>query len=304
MMKLRRTPISPSALDLLLGDRRLFGDGPPNWTITTGQGLKKPCPTNADTEALRESVVRRLRTHRKRTERSGTVAERLMGCCPRVRCGSGACPACARALKRWFVEEAIRLVEDYEAPFMMITLVPDTGRISFDALSNALVRRLWRQTCRRLKDHGIGLAFGGLDISLNAEKPTERQWTQPHFTLFIPRCMWTKAESGLRRTVGATGTAHRPLNAREFDGNPAGLAYALKYEFSRRDNIVQPAKARRNAHRNTRQRPIQGKAFAELAVALDRIGLDSRLALLGVKRRMINGGTRLILTSSVVSKRK
>ena len=70
---------------------------------------------------------------------------------------------------------------------------------------------------------------------------------------------------------------------KRFDGNLAGIAYALKGDFSRRVSLP---KARRGdgkgRSRNVRYRPLRARQKLELMLMLDRIGLESRVFFCGV----------------------
>ena len=69
-----------------------------------------------------------------------------------------------------------------------------------------------------------------------------------------------------------------------FDGNRRGLAYALKGDFERRISLpreVQPDETVKR--RNTRHRTLLARQKLELALALDRIGLDARMFFFGLR---------------------
>jgi hypothetical protein len=168
----------------------------------------------------------------------------------------------------------------------MVTIAPDFGQQPIDRPSVPNVKRVWLKLARVLRIHGIRLAFGGIDFSVNMDKDGRKPYLQVHFTLFIPQDKWPQSDKKLRQAINPSGDVDQAVYVQLFDGNNAGLAYALKNEFSRRFGFQQCPEDRRDerATRQTRNRPLRGPDWARLMVLLDRIGLDTRLSLLGVKR--------------------
>lgn len=62
-----------------------------------------------------------------------------------------------------------------------------------------------------------------------------------------------------------------PTWAPLFDGDLAGLAYALKNEFDRKETY------------HNRDRKLRGKLVAQLLLLLHHTGLDARMTLFGIK---------------------
>jgi hypothetical protein len=91
-------------------ERRFYGDGAPQWIEGRGKSWERRCRTAAEVKQLRERDARLLRRHGKGDPAALALADRLEDCSPRQRCISGACPECCRALQRWFVTTAGKLI--------------------------------------------------------------------------------------------------------------------------------------------------------------------------------------------------
>ncbi len=87
-------------VQVILSQERYYGDGPPKWR--EGKN-KRPCQTSAQAKIERRKAVKRLRRAGKENAAALNLASRIAACAPKQRCGSGACPECARAWQRWFV---------------------------------------------------------------------------------------------------------------------------------------------------------------------------------------------------------
>jgi len=92
--------IPPTLLSQILANESLFGDVAPTW-----QGA--PTADEAKRERLR--LIKRLRRFSLDFQVATELAARLEACRPHCRCGSGACPECARAFQRWLVAQMRRL---------------------------------------------------------------------------------------------------------------------------------------------------------------------------------------------------
>jgi hypothetical protein len=205
---------------------------------------------------------------------------------------------CGRAHQRWWVNQAKRLIRRKlsETALCMMTMVPDFARFPLDELSGLNSAAVKLKATRLLKASGVFLALGGLDFSVNVDGTAAAMHLQLHFTLFTDNCRAARNQSLLNRS-NSSGSVKRPVVLVPFDGRMAGLAYALKYEFFRRETYQQVAEHRADGRetQNSRYRPLQGAAWVQLALLLDRIGLDSRLVLIGVKRVQKYGEVRMRL---------
>jgi hypothetical protein len=146
---------------------------------------------------------------------------------------------------------------------------------------------LREQLVEALKATGISRAIGGFDITMN-EHQTESfdpHW-QPHAWIFVPRREIRRREKTFREYFPKTKPAvRRPVMIKRFNRNLAGIAYAMKGDFSRRVSL--PRQRRRNGktkkRRNVRYRPLRAAQKVELMLMLDQIGLESRVFLYGVE---------------------
>jgi hypothetical protein len=83
--------------------------------------------------------------------------------------------------------------------------------------------------------------------------------------------------------------------AKPFDGSLRGLAYAHKTGFQRRVTLprvqLPDGEVKR---RNTRNRPLRARQKLEIALALDRIGLEGRIFLYGLRIGAADGRFRFV----------
>lgn len=295
--------------DIVVGDLRWRGDGPPRWVEGKGQPWERASRTAAEAAEMRDAGLVRLRRHDATDPAVVGLDERLRACEAATPCGSGACPMCGRAHQRWFVSQSRRLMAGslLGSPLRMLSLVPDFGRCSWSKLDRFDLAAVKRKTGRVLREVGVTLAFGGIDFSMNVDGPetpatgavADRTvpYLQAQFVLF-----WadnaTLNRTVLRLRLNESGEIKRPVRITDSDGDNAGLAYALKYEFLRREGYRQTADERTDGRpsRNTRNRPLRGPAWVRLALMLDRLGLGSRVLLIGVKRLHRHRGVRMKVT--------
>ena len=87
-------------ISCVLLDEAWFGDGGPTW---------RKAPPAIDAVEKHRAAIRRLRRFGRDFEGAEDLAEILLPCRPDHRCGSGACPQCARAMQRWFVAQIVKL---------------------------------------------------------------------------------------------------------------------------------------------------------------------------------------------------
>src|SRR4051794_8433601 len=92
----------------VLRDRRGFGKGPPHWTLGRAE---QPAESAQTAQARREATIAGLQRQGGKNAKAQALARRLEACDPRSRCGSGACPECARAYQRWFVWSGAQLLK-------------------------------------------------------------------------------------------------------------------------------------------------------------------------------------------------
>jgi hypothetical protein len=275
-----------------------YGDGDPTWTERAGTPWQRLCRTAAEAQALRHRWVKLLRRHGKGSREAISLADRIECCAPRQRCESGACPECSRAHQRWFVATAGKQLRSAseDGATQMVSVVPDFGRFMLSELGVLDIRRATRTSLRLLKSAGVRLALGATDFSMNIDVAGTMPYLQVQLTLFTP---WRKglADHNLRQVLNTTGTVKRPIRVQKFDGDNAGLAYAVKYEFVLRETYFQDICSRSDGRscQNTRNRPLRGKKWLTMMLLMDRIGLHGRLALLGARRIRQDGSLSMRL---------
>ena len=87
-------------ISCILLNERWFGDGAPNW---------ENAPTAIDAVKKHGATIKRLRRFGPYFQGAEDLAELLLPCRPAHRCGSAACPECARAMQRWLVGQIVNL---------------------------------------------------------------------------------------------------------------------------------------------------------------------------------------------------
>jgi hypothetical protein len=274
-------------------DSRWRGDGGPTWTEAEHKPWERPCKSSAQAKQLQCDDVRLLRRHAGNNGNSdvSALADRLDACSRRQPCTSGSCAVCSRAVQRWFVHDGGRLIGEFcgmaaVANLLMVTISPDFGQISFNQLTPCAVHTIAAKLRRLLLKAGVKLAFGGIDFSVNHDGDDREEYVQVHVCLFIPCSSWRRSDLKLRKSINKSCTVSRPLNVKRFDGNNAGLAYAMKYEFKRRVSYHKSPDDRRDNRSciNTRLRTLRGYNWVKLMLLIDRLTLGKRVFLIGVKR--------------------
>jgi hypothetical protein len=121
-------------------------------------------------------------------------------------------------------------------------------------------------------------AIGGFDISGNEHEDGEFDpYFAPHIFAFIPGVDIKLGEMD-RAFFPADDQTPRPLRISLFDGNPAAFAYTFKSEFFRRNALHRhPQRDGARSFLSTREKPMREAQRVELAIALHRAGLASRI---------------------------
>jgi hypothetical protein len=202
-----------------------------------------------------------------------------------------------RANQRLFVAMACDLLGRCAVHATVVSVVAWNARVGQGELARGrdLFETLARQLRRALSAAGVRQAFGGFDVSAN-EHATQRfePHFRPHAWLFVPAQQMARCERVFREFFPASRIVRRPVRMRRFDGDPRGLAYALKPDFARRISIPRQALPNGDiARRNTRLRPLLARQKMELALALDKIGLGARIFLHGLRMAEVGGVARL-----------
>lgn len=144
-------------------------------------------------------------------------------------------------------------------------------------------RELLREALRAT---GIRIAIVGTDLSFNEDKRPPRRGFTPftthmsaHFWALIPAKEYERGRLELRKALPRSDVVPRPVMGKRFDGDLAGLAYAFKTTFMRRQTLPKVV-ARDGAtkkRRNSRSRPLTAAQKVQVMIALHEAGLRKRL---------------------------
>jgi hypothetical protein len=267
----------------ILQNERWYGNGPPHWT--TGKA-KRPAKTAEEAHENRLRLIKRLRKHLQKSPETEALLVRLKSCDDGSRCHSAACPECARAYTRWFVQAGRKLLKALATETSVLSLVHDQLRVPLNELTARSVQKAKRKIQTILTKAGVTTYVGGIDISAN-EDETGR--VEPYYQIqtwiLAPTDQVRAAERKLRKTFPRTELTSRPVKIQAWDGNVGALAYSLKSTFDRRVSYLRKGSEDGSQHacRNTRDRPPRVKQHIELAITLDRVGLHARLHLAGCR---------------------
>jgi hypothetical protein len=276
---------APTSVRAVLSNETYFGDGKPQWLESRNQ---HPCQTAEEAEIERKRLIKRLRRFGKHNAAALAVADRIEGCAVHRRCMSGACPECARAWQRWFVEATVAfLLEETDrlsGGSTILSPIHCDGSIEPEELAIGPVSSLAHTVVNALTSTGTEVAVLGLDISFNEHQAGgfDPHWLA-HFRALVPRRLPKSTLAELRQHFPADDRIRKPLKVARFDGEPAGIAYTMKPGFERRQSYQQVKQTSDGTRecQNTRGRPLRGSDTVELMVFLERLGLRKRLILLG-----------------------
>ncbi len=295
----RPTPATHTTIEQILsseGGRRFFGDGPPSWR----QGRNdRPAKTSELAVRERGLLVKALR--RDGSAEALELAGRMDLCRRGRRCLSGACPACARATQRVFVHACRNLFDDHGQDMVTVNIVCHWAGIDRSRLADH--DDLFEETRGRLRDALADVtvrAVGGFDVSLNTHESDafEPYWA-PHVLIIAPARRLLRLGQDFRAWFPPGDDTPRPVRMSKFDGEARGFAYALKPDFSRRISLEPRllADGSRSTF-GTRNKSIGGASRVELALALDRAGLDARLFMRGYELVTSGGDVEIVRLSA------
>jgi len=269
--------------------RPFFGDGPPRWKMGHGKSWERWCYTEAEAHVRRQKVVGQLR-HQLSLERNFALAilmVRLRACRPEAPCFSGACPVCVRALQKWFVATGDNLgtamITDMKLKPRILSLVPDFGQVKSGALRTFDMPGFRRKSIEALRLAGIPWFRGALDVSFNHEiGDRENGHFQFQWWGLVEEVDKQRREK-LRAELNQSQEILRPVYQFRPSWPKAALAYGAREAINRREAIWDEDVCARGraACRDTRNRELKGAEGADVKVFLHRIGLRSRLMLLG-----------------------
>jgi hypothetical protein len=254
---------------------------------TWRQGRQKRSPARPrEVKIAARKLVKRLRNHADGDPEILRIAAVLDRCDRRHRCLHPACPQCGRALQRTFVQALDRFIQANEhlGPWVMLSLIlppAETGEINFE-----IERARYSAV---LREAGLTLGMFGLDLSFNEDDrralpEAERFASHPcvHLYGIAPAAQVEAVLPTLKRLAPATAIVRRPVRRKQFDGNPAALAYSHKPSFARRLTILRDDPKRVSPVRTTRDRFLTVEQQIRAVRALGRAGLTGRIVLLGV----------------------
>lgn len=283
----------PSLLiEPILRNKIWFCDADPSWIECKGTPHERECQSAAQARKIRNWTARNIRRMAKRDPAMQEVADALEGC-PKRRCGSGACHVCSRAQQRWHVATSREYLEALRSDltaFSLLTFVPDFGLIPLNELTAVSIEGFKRRLSACLHEAGISLFIGGWDVALALQ---DGDWVCQMHVHGLGFPLPDADRDRLKPLLNESRGIKRPIRRDEYDGDNAGLAYAAKTNFSRRDAITTDPSTRAS-HRNTRQRPLEGPALRRVLQCLHNLGLEKRLIFLGCKRRVIDGKLTII----------
>ncbi|CAO3426290.1 hypothetical protein [Azospirillum argentinense] len=258
--------------------------------------------TSQKTKVWRLSTAKHLK---KWLPHKSKLRHRLETCRKGRRCASGACPTCRRQVRRWFVGQALDMLEEIGArmphllttPIFAVTIIdrqdqrPQGELHTFEMI--AMIRRI-----RKLFERaGLGpvVILGGVDFSFNIDDTGLDRWDPhwcPHLHLVVIGATRKALKKALAPHFIADRTVKRPLYIKEVKGTGADFvrksSYCLKNVFNKIPRFIGAATGKEH---NKKYSLIREPA-AELASYLDLYQLTDRLFLRNIRRH----GWRLVLT--------
>jgi hypothetical protein len=275
---------------------RFLGDGNPRWREGRSQS---PCKTRAQARHEKRLLVKALRRSARRS--AHVLANKLETCRAHTPCLSGACPVCGRAGQRLATHVIGKLVARRTGTMLAVTAISDNRAIRYGRLDR---HDLFYGIDKRLHDAlaAVGVsAFGGLDVSGNEHATGAfASHFMPHGHFLVSRDDMAKVQKAFRDWFPKTARTPRPIRMSEFDGALGGIAYQVKADVFRR--IVSPPKQLPDGKRSTfgsRKKQFFKSERVEIAIALDRAGLDARLFLHGYALVAPKGDFELIPSKTV-----
>jgi hypothetical protein len=273
------------------GGRRFFWDRPPR------RGNAGSSKSLEEAGHKRELLVKALR--RSGSTAASSLADVLGVCSLRRPCLSGGCPLCMCAAQRMFVYACRNLFEHHKRHMVAVNIISARRAIPYGGLHRYdLFQGIETRLIRALSAAGTP-AVGGFDLSANEHETNafEPHW-MPHAWILAPGRRMRRVAEDLREWFAVTDIVPRPMRMTSFDGAPVGFAYALKPDFYRRISL-EPRWLLDDSRStfSTRKKPIWGAQRVELALALDRAGLDARLFLMGYELVEIRGEVEIVQSS-------
>ena len=214
----------------ILQNEHWFSDDPPD----LGEAFSR-----RKTNKRHKTVTKIVQRAAKRAAKNGQqqlaealerLQEKLRECRPRNRCGSSACPRCARAFQKAKVaaQEKIITAESNKKlakKLAFVTIIPKRFKYMPDEFDKINVRKANRWFKDAIKAAGKRTIIGSADLGW--EKRRGKQYLQLHWHLV----MWTKSpkklSTKLKASFGKTEKYERPVDVRVAE-NLGFLAYMNK----------------------------------------------------------------------------
>jgi hypothetical protein len=260
----------------VLQNEHWFSDNPPN----LGKAFSRK-----KANKRHKIVVKIVQRAAKRAVKNGQQAlaealerlqEKLKNCRPQKRCGSLACPKCARAFQRAKVaaqEEIITSLSKRRAKLVFVTIIPKRFTYTRDEFDKVDVQKANRWFKDVIKAAGKRTIIGSADFGW--EKRRGKQYLQLHWHLV----MWTKNLRNLRNKLkasfGASQKYQRPVDVRE--------ARDLKFLAYMNKGIKLPGLLRNNRRNLAEMMLVLDKTEAMDLLILGKLRLSAQAGALAVR---------------------
>lgn len=253
-------PTVSRSIKAILDDEDWFSDGHPRWH---GQQSVDEVGTE---KKRRISVLIRMSRGRVYWRNLASILER---CDPESRCGSGACALCGRAVQRWYVAAVCETINEHpQGEPVMLSAVSHRGNRPAIGVSHPDVINIGSYFTRKFVEAGIPWLAGALDVRHYAgSDPYLCIHAHALAVIKNPDLTAKRLSDILRRDGHVSHEKH--VVWKPWDGSTYGASYAMKYRF----HDVRAS----------------DEVKARLMLAFHVMGLDRRMILRGVRRRLVNG---------------
>jgi hypothetical protein len=156
--------------------------------------------------------------------------------------------------------------------------------IRLGALSQLPIIDFTESVGARLARSRLSFCVGGVDFSFNESRRGDfsPHWS-PHIWFLTDKSNQARWEVRLRRYFVRSPAVPRPVKIQQWDGDLAAIGYSLKYEFRRRISNVGRREQGARLCKVTNYDRLRSHERFELYSYLHKIGLGSRILLIGVE---------------------
>lgn len=219
---------------------------------------------------------------------------------PTYTCGSSGCPCDLLEAQGALTAALMPSLTGAKSNVFFVTLVPRRAAPRVTNLAAFEVSNLHRRVKEDLRPIRIEWAIMVLDMTLNEHEANRlhARW-QHHYHGFIVTSLTRKElRLALKRVFPKSEAIPRPVHVKEWNGSEGAIRYLLKPDIYRRISSDHGERFDRKTGRvrlckTTRSDRLRAAEQIELALYLDKIGLQSRL--LCLRCRMRNGMSLAIL---------